>query len=111
MTGRLNFSPSGKYLATGTSDGNLAIISAKSLRTLFQVKQAHSIFVTDLQFTHDEKFLASVSVDNTILLTNLSSIPADSGIFHCDDGVRSTSTCYCIYLILVTIYRIYLMVY
>ncbi len=74
-------SPSGKYLATGTSDGNISIISAQSLRTLFQVKAAHSIFVTDLQFTPDEKFLASVSVDSSILLTNLASVPADSGRF------------------------------
>eukprot|EP00252_Welwitschia_mirabilis_P015198 TRINITY_DN3343_c0_g1_i1.p1 TRINITY_DN3343_c0_g1~~TRINITY_DN3343_c0_g1_i1.p1 ORF type:complete len:384 (-),score=76.04 TRINITY_DN3343_c0_g1_i1:296-1447(-) len=66
-----NISPDGKYLAVGTSEGDISILDAKTLDTYQRVKGAHIVFVTSLEFSSDSKALVSVSADSSARVTKI----------------------------------------
>ncbi|XP_005098336.1 prolactin regulatory element-binding protein [Aplysia californica] len=72
-------SKEGVYLGVGTISGSVAVYISFSLQKLYMVKEAHSIFVTGVEFmpsseaaravTGDQDFnLLSISADNTVRL-------------------------------------------
>jgi len=60
----MNISPNGDFLATGTSDGGVAIFKTSNLKKILEVT-AHDFFVTGLAFSGDSKTLVSISADYT----------------------------------------------
>ncbi|PLX19420.1 MAG: hypothetical protein C0597_05215 [Marinilabiliales bacterium] len=67
--GFLAFSPDEKYIAYAKykSDNDIAIIRLEDQK-IIQVLNGHSFHITKLEFSHDGKFLASSSSDETICL-------------------------------------------
>ncbi|KAJ8306061.1 hypothetical protein KUTeg_016606 [Tegillarca granosa] len=87
----LAVSDDGIYLAVGTISGSVAVYISFSLQKLYNVKEAHSIFVTGIEFmpssegaravTGEQDFtLLSISADNTIRLHQVA--PRNSTISH-----------------------------
>jgi len=67
--GHISFSPDEKYLAYAKykSDNDIAIIQLKD-RKVVQVLNGHSHNINKLEFSHNGKFLASASSDNTVCI-------------------------------------------
>ncbi len=57
---RLAFSPNGQYLAAGSYDGKIRIWDTTS-KAEFAVLSGHGATIRDLTFSHDSKWIASVS--------------------------------------------------
>lgn len=70
--GVLAFSPDERYLAYGKYKGNsdIAIISLDDMKVT-QTLRGHSYFISDLCFSNDGNYLASVSHDKTMVLWKL----------------------------------------
>ncbi|KAH0924069.1 hypothetical protein HID58_024087 [Brassica napus] len=64
-----NVSPDGKFLAFGTLEGDVLIISSTKMKTHQFVKKAHLGLVTALTFSPDSRCLVSVSFDSRAKLT------------------------------------------
>jgi dipeptidyl aminopeptidase/acylaminoacyl peptidase len=64
----LAFSPDGKLIAAGRSDGSLVVARLTAPRPV--VLTGHRFAVSDIAFSGDGKILASGSADNSILLWN-----------------------------------------
>ncbi|KAF5451028.1 hypothetical protein F2P56_031331 [Juglans regia] len=64
-----NVSPDGKFLACGTTQGDILILNSTSMRVQTMVRKAHVGFVTALAFSHDSRALASVSLDSSARVT------------------------------------------
>ncbi|KAF3432184.1 hypothetical protein FNV43_RR26923 [Rhamnella rubrinervis] len=62
-------SPDGKFLACGTTQGDVWIVNSTSLRIQQVVRKAHLGFVTALRFSHDSRALASASLDSSARVT------------------------------------------
>lgn len=80
-TSALAVSKDGLYIAVGTMySGSVSIHEANNLKTIYNVKQAHAMFVTGLEFlngnlTPDMKAaVLSISVDNRVCFHNVPSI-------------------------------------
>eukprot|EP00898_Chlorokybus_atmophyticus_P007117 jgi/Chlat1/7406/Chrsp6S07484 len=56
-------SRSGRFLASGTVEGDVAVVDARSLSVVMRVKRAHSFFVTSVDISPDDRLLLSASVD------------------------------------------------
>lgn len=68
----LAFSPDGKYLAAGSKDGKLYIISTTS-NTCVKVIGGYEGSINSVVFSYDGKYLATGSDDKTVALWNTSS--------------------------------------
>uniref|UniRef100_A0A2P2I0B2 Prolactin regulatory element-binding protein-like n=1 Tax=Hirondellea gigas TaxID=1518452 RepID=A0A2P2I0B2_9CRUS len=78
----------GRYLATGSMDGDIVIMVAYSLQVLQRVKSAHSMFVTGVEWMADgsrsscivrgfsDASLLSMSCDNTVKVTHVPAVTA-----------------------------------
>ncbi|KAK6122347.1 hypothetical protein DH2020_043967 [Rehmannia glutinosa] len=64
-----NVSPDGKYLAIGTIQGDILILSSASMRVHTVVKKAHLGLVTALAFSLDSRALVSASLDSSARVT------------------------------------------
>lgn len=73
-----DISPSGTFLGTGTSEGDVATFLAEDLRPLQRVKGAHMVFTTALTFSRDEQTMLTVSADASALATKASRKPTSS---------------------------------
>ncbi|XP_065628339.1 SEC12-like protein 2 [Quercus suber] len=62
-------SPDGKFLACGTTQGDVFILNSASKQVQTVVRKAHLGFVTALSFSHDSRALASVSLDSSARVT------------------------------------------
>mmetsp|Transcript_46520 Transcript_46520/g.118745 ORF Transcript_46520/g.118745 Transcript_46520/m.118745 type:complete len:409 (+) Transcript_46520:152-1378(+) len=60
--------PGGRWIAAGTSEGDIIICRAGSLSKARVVKQAHGVFSTGLAWSPDSSSVLSVSGDNTAYL-------------------------------------------
>lgn len=63
-------------LATGSTEGNVAIIDMKKMVIKQRVNGAHMVFVTGIQFSPDDKFLLSVSGDSSVRITPVTARPS-----------------------------------
>ncbi|MCO5587133.1 hypothetical protein L7F22_041080 [Adiantum nelumboides] len=59
----------GKYLAIGSSEGDVSIVSVAKMTVHQRVKRAHMIFVTSMEFSRDCRALLSVSADSSARVT------------------------------------------
>ncbi|CAN7079305.1 unnamed protein product [Brassica oleracea var. botrytis] len=75
-----NVSPDGKFLAFGTLEGDVLIISSTKMKTHQFVKKAHLGLVTALTFSPDSRFLVSVSFDSRAKLSVIEQKPETDGI-------------------------------
>jgi len=75
----LNISPSGDLLATGTSEGTIAVFTSKNLRKIMEVKGVHDFFITGITFSSNSKRVISVSADYSCKSTLI--IPQDTGFY------------------------------
>lgn len=71
----------GLYLAVGTMyTGSVSIHETNTLKTIYNVKQAHAMFVTGLEFLNEELMpdtkaaVLSISVDNRVCFHNVPSL-------------------------------------
>ncbi|CAM6098985.1 unnamed protein product [Calypogeia fissa] len=64
-----SISPDGKFLAIGSSEGALSIVDAKRLAATQQLKSAHMVFVTSMEFSPNSRALLSVSGDSSARVT------------------------------------------
>ncbi|XP_031492334.1 SEC12-like protein 2 [Nymphaea colorata] len=64
-----NISPDGKLLAIGTAEGDILIADTLSMQVQKKVKEAHLVFVTALEFSHDSRALVSASGDSSARVT------------------------------------------
>ncbi|XP_024019406.1 SEC12-like protein 2 isoform X1 [Morus notabilis] len=62
-------SADGKFLACGTTEGDVMIINSTSMRTHQVIKKAHLGFVTALRFSPDSSAFASASLDSSARVT------------------------------------------
>ncbi|KAI9312973.1 WD40-repeat-containing domain protein [Dichotomocladium elegans] len=56
-------SPIGNLLAYATTDLTIGIVDPKTLRPIYQIKDAHGFAITSLAFSHDGNTLASAGAD------------------------------------------------
>ncbi|KAJ0240509.1 SEC12-like protein 2 [Hirschfeldia incana] len=75
-----NVSPDGKFLAFGTLEGDILIISSIKMKTHQLVKKAHLGLVTALTFSPDSRCLVSVSIDSRAKLTVIEQKAETNGI-------------------------------
>ncbi|CAH8381730.1 unnamed protein product [Eruca vesicaria subsp. sativa] len=75
-----NVSPDGKFLAFGTLEGDVLIISSTKMKTHQFVKKAHLGLVTALTFSPDSRCLVSVSFDSRAKLTVIEQMAETDGI-------------------------------
>lgn len=66
-----SISSDGKFLATGTSEGDISIIEVVKMRTYQKVKGAHMFFVSSMEFSRDSRGLVSASGDSSLKVTKL----------------------------------------
>ncbi|KAK9987748.1 hypothetical protein SO802_027987 [Lithocarpus litseifolius] len=59
----------GKFLACGTTQGDVFILNSAGKQVQTVVRKAHLGFVTALSFSHDSRALASVSLDSSARVT------------------------------------------
>eukprot|EP00249_Psilotum_nudum_P015846 c25550_g2_i1 orf=80-1297(+) len=59
----------GKFLAIGSSEGDISIIEVHKMNVYQRVKRAHMIFVTSMEFSRDGRALLSVSGDSSARVT------------------------------------------
>lgn len=62
-------SADGKFLACGTTEGDVIIINSTSMRIHQVIKKAHLGFVTAMRFSPDSRALASASLDSSARVT------------------------------------------
>ncbi|XP_062111110.1 SEC12-like protein 2 [Humulus lupulus] len=62
-------SADGKFLACGTTQGDIFVVNSSSMRIQQVIKKAHLGFVTTLRFSHDSRALASASLDSSTRVT------------------------------------------
>ncbi|KAJ4901330.1 SEC12-like protein 2 [Raphanus sativus] len=75
-----NVSPDGRFLAFGTLEGDVLIISSTKMKTHQFVKKAHLGLVTALTFSPDSRCLVSVSIDSRAKLTVIEQKAETNGI-------------------------------
>lgn len=66
-----NISSDGKFLATGTSEGDISIIDVSKMRPCQKVKGAHMFFVSTVEFSRDSRVLVSASGDSSLKVTRI----------------------------------------
>ncbi|KAJ3669357.1 hypothetical protein LUZ60_011307 [Juncus effusus] len=66
-----NASPDGKFLALGTIEGNIVILSSETLQVHSIIKKAHMGILTTVAFSHDSRQLLSSSFDSTARVTTI----------------------------------------
>lgn len=66
---RIQFSPNGKYLATGSSDNSITILNAENYEVLHKLNGSQKI-INDLCFFGEDR-LATSSVDGTVVLWDI----------------------------------------
>ncbi|KAL3682196.1 hypothetical protein R1sor_000218 [Riccia sorocarpa] len=64
-----SISPDGRFLAIGTSEGDIKVVSAYNLAVIQQVRNAHMVFVTSMEFSPNGRALLSVSGDSSARIT------------------------------------------
>ncbi|CAI5527218.1 unnamed protein product [Closterium sp. Naga37s-1] len=69
-------SPDSTLLATGTPEGNVFIVDARTLSVRQRVVGAHLVFVTALDFSPNSRALLSVSGDSSARVTAVAAKPA-----------------------------------
>ncbi|CAI7928760.1 unnamed protein product, partial [Closterium sp. NIES-54] len=69
-------SPDSSLLATGTPEGNVFIVDARTLSVRQRVVGAHLVFVTALDFSPNSRALLSVSGDSSARVTAVAAKPA-----------------------------------
>ncbi|KAH7415148.1 hypothetical protein KP509_14G030100 [Ceratopteris richardii] len=87
----------GKYLAIGSSEGDISIISVEKMTVQQRVKNAHMIFVTSMEFSRDCRALLSVSADSSARVTVIEEVQKEAMRLHM-----------LIFILLVIIFVIYL---
>lgn len=80
-TSALAIRKDGLFIAVGTMySGNVSIHEAHNLKTIYNVKQAHAMFVTGLEFLNEDLMpdtkaaVLSISVDNRVCFHNVPSL-------------------------------------
>lgn len=68
----------GKYLAIGSSEGDVSIISVSKMTVHQRVKRAHMIFVTSMEFSRDCRALLSVSADSSARVTAIEEVKREA---------------------------------
>ncbi|CAI5490288.1 unnamed protein product [Closterium sp. Naga37s-1] len=76
-------SPDSSLLATGTPEGNVFIVDARTLSVRQRVVGAHLVFVTALDFSPNSRALLSVSGDSSARVTAVAAKPAGQGWVTC----------------------------
>eukprot|EP01089_Gocevia_fonbrunei_P020581 TRINITY_DN7708_c0_g1_i2.p1 TRINITY_DN7708_c0_g1~~TRINITY_DN7708_c0_g1_i2.p1 ORF type:complete len:404 (-),score=82.28 TRINITY_DN7708_c0_g1_i2:70-1281(-) len=66
----LAVSPNGKFVATGTSDGEIAMWNTETLDWFF-CKTVHGFFVSELEFNRDSDYLISICGDYSVKATKV----------------------------------------
>ncbi|KAL2611024.1 hypothetical protein R1flu_022716 [Riccia fluitans] len=74
-----SISPDGRFLAIGTSEGDMKVVSAKNLAVIQQVKNAHMVFVTSMEFSPNGRALLSVSGDSSARITVIADLSKGEG--------------------------------
>nr|XP_043636565.1 SEC12-like protein 2 [Erigeron canadensis] len=69
-----NVSDDGKFLAIGTIQGDILILSASNMKVQTVVKKAHLGLVTTLAFSQDARALTSASLDSSARVTQFEEI-------------------------------------
>lgn len=69
----------GKYLAIGSREGDVSIISVDKMTLHQRVKRAHMIFVTSMEFSRDCRALLSVSADSSARVTAIEEVKQEAG--------------------------------
>ncbi|CAK8577417.1 unnamed protein product [Lathyrus sativus] len=64
-----NVSADGKFLACGTSEGEIIIVNSTNMHIQTKIKEAHLGIITALAFSPDSRALASVSLDSSARVT------------------------------------------
>lgn len=75
-----SISSDGKFLATGTNEGDISIIKVGKMRPYQKVKEAHMLFVTSMEFSRDSRALVSASGDASLKVTKLEEQRHEAGI-------------------------------
>lgn len=75
-----SISSDGKFLATGTSEGDISIIKVGKMRPYQKVKKAHTFFVSSMEFSRDSRALVSASGDKSLKVTKLEEQRYEAGI-------------------------------
>ncbi|MCO5551889.1 hypothetical protein L7F22_005395 [Adiantum nelumboides] len=68
----------GKYLAIGSSEGDVSIVSVAKMTVHQRVKRAHMIFVTSMEFSRDCRALLSVSADSSARVTVIEEVKQEA---------------------------------
>jgi WD40 repeat protein len=58
-----------RYLAIGSSEGDISIVDAANLSVCQKLKRAHMIFVTSMEFSPNGRAILSVSADSSARVT------------------------------------------
>jgi len=74
-----NISSDGKFLATGTSEGDICIIKVSKMRPCQKVKGAHMFFVSSMEFSRDSRALVSASGDSSLKVTRIEEQKHEAG--------------------------------
>ncbi|KAH7289149.1 hypothetical protein KP509_31G060200 [Ceratopteris richardii] len=86
----------GKYLAIGSSEGDVSIISVRKMIVHQRVKRAHMIFVTSMEFSRDCRTLLSVSADSSARVTIIEEVQKE--------GLRTRILVFIIFVIILFLY-------
>jgi prolactin regulatory element-binding protein len=68
----------GRFLAIGSSEGDIAVVDAETLSICQKLKRAHMIFVTSMEFSAKGEALLSVSGDSSARVTPVSPVRSGS---------------------------------
>ncbi|KAL9254950.1 SEC12-like protein [Drosera capensis] len=58
-----------KFLAIGTTEGDVLVLSSSTMQVQMTVKKAHLGIVTALMFSHDSRALVSAAMDSSVRVT------------------------------------------